>query len=153
MQQPLDLTQILATLRRLLPTLAHQYRVQSLGVFGSYARHAQRRGRDLDVLVTCDSPSRGGTPTLASRTRHPSARRGSLGVGGACAALAGSRGAGGGTAKGVAVARVGTWPGIRPTPRMARGACAAAQRWRAPSRAAPSRAWGCHVSIGPLVAA
>jgi uncharacterized protein len=56
MQPPLDLTQILATLRRLLPALAHQYHVQSLGVFGSYARHAQRPGSDLDVLVTFEEP-------------------------------------------------------------------------------------------------
>jgi uncharacterized protein len=56
MQQPLDLTQILATLRRLLPTLAHQYRVQSLGVFGSYVRHAQRPGSDLDRLVAFEEP-------------------------------------------------------------------------------------------------
>jgi uncharacterized protein len=56
MQQPLDLTQILATLHRLLPTLAHRYRVQSLGVFGSYVRHTQRPGSDLDVLVTFEEP-------------------------------------------------------------------------------------------------
>ena len=56
MQQPLDLTQILATLRRLLPTLAQQYHVQALGVFGSYVRHAQRPGSDLDVLVTFKEP-------------------------------------------------------------------------------------------------
>jgi predicted nucleotidyltransferase len=56
MQQPLDLTQILAPLRRLLPTLAHRYHVQSLGVFGSYVRHTQRPGSDLDVLVTFEEP-------------------------------------------------------------------------------------------------
>jgi uncharacterized protein len=56
MPQPLDLTQILATLHRLLPTLARQYHVQSLGVFGSYVRHAQRPDSDLDVLVTFEEP-------------------------------------------------------------------------------------------------
>ncbi|MGH8056800.1 MAG: nucleotidyltransferase family protein [Candidatus Entotheonellia bacterium] len=56
MQQPLDLTQIMAILRRLLPTLARQYHVQSLAVFGSYVRHAQRPGSDLDVLVTFKEP-------------------------------------------------------------------------------------------------
>ena len=47
---------ILATLLRLLPTLAHRYHVQSLGVFGTYVRHAQRPGSDLDVLVTFEEP-------------------------------------------------------------------------------------------------
>jgi predicted nucleotidyltransferase len=56
MPQPLDPTQILATLHCLLPTLTRQYRVQSLGVFGSYVRHAQHPGSDLDVLVTFDEP-------------------------------------------------------------------------------------------------
>ena len=56
MQQSLDLTQILATLRHLLPTLAQQYHVQSFGVFGSYVRHAQRPGSDIDVLVTFTEP-------------------------------------------------------------------------------------------------
>jgi uncharacterized protein len=56
MQHPPDLPQILATLRRLLPTLAHQYHVQSLGVFGSYVRHTQRPGSDLEVLVTFEEP-------------------------------------------------------------------------------------------------
>jgi uncharacterized protein len=56
MQQPLELTQILAILLRLLPTLAQQYHVQSLGVFGSYVRHAQRPNSDLDVLVTFKEP-------------------------------------------------------------------------------------------------
>jgi uncharacterized protein len=56
MQPPLELTQILATLRRLLPTLAHHYHVPSLGVFGSSARHAQRPNSDLDVLVTFADP-------------------------------------------------------------------------------------------------
>ena len=35
----------------------------------------------------------GGTPTLASRKRHPSSRNWTLGFGGACAAISGSRGA------------------------------------------------------------
>ena len=56
MPQPLDLTQIFAILHHLLPTLAQQYHVQSLGVFGSYVRHAQRPSSDLDVLVTFTEP-------------------------------------------------------------------------------------------------
>ena len=56
MQNSLDLTQIIAALHRLLPRLARQYHVQSLGVFGSYVRHAQRPGSDLDVLVTFEEP-------------------------------------------------------------------------------------------------
>jgi len=56
MQNSLDLTQIIAALHRLLPRLARQYHVQSLAVFGSYVRHAQRPGSDLDVLVTFDDP-------------------------------------------------------------------------------------------------
>lgn len=56
MQQSPDLTRILATLRGLLPALARQYHVQSLGVFGSYVRHTGRPGSDLDVLVSFEEP-------------------------------------------------------------------------------------------------
>ena len=40
------------TLRRQLPLLADQYRVKSLGLFGSYARQESRADSDLDLLVT-----------------------------------------------------------------------------------------------------
>ncbi len=38
-------------LRRHLPELKDRYGVASLGIFGSYARGAEREGSDLDVLV------------------------------------------------------------------------------------------------------
>ncbi len=43
-------------MRQQMPRLAEQYHVRSLGVFGSYVRHQQQRGSDLDVLVTFDEP-------------------------------------------------------------------------------------------------
>jgi predicted nucleotidyltransferase len=50
MQQ--DVTHFRDILRRQLPSLARLYHVASLGVFGSYVRHENRPGSDLDVLVT-----------------------------------------------------------------------------------------------------
>jgi hypothetical protein len=52
MQEQVDLTQLIELLRRQLPFLEERYRVESLGVFGSYVRHEQRPDSDLDVLVT-----------------------------------------------------------------------------------------------------
>lgn len=46
----------IARLRQHLPALAARYHVQSLGVFGSYARHEERDDSDLDLLVTFDDP-------------------------------------------------------------------------------------------------
>lgn len=46
----------IARLRQQLPTLAVRYRVRSLGVFGSYARHEEHADSDLDLLVTFDDP-------------------------------------------------------------------------------------------------
>ncbi len=46
-------------LAELLPTLRDQYQVESLGIFGSYVRQAQRKNSDLDLLVTFREP-----PTL-----------------------------------------------------------------------------------------
>jgi len=40
------------TLRQLMPVLAEDYQVASLGLFGSYVREQQRPDSDLDVLVT-----------------------------------------------------------------------------------------------------
>ena len=51
-----DLATILAELRRHLPSLAERYRLRSLGVFGSYVRHEQHPGSDVDILVTFDRP-------------------------------------------------------------------------------------------------
>lgn len=39
------------TLRRHLPELKERYKVNSLAVFGSYVRHAQKKRSDLDLLV------------------------------------------------------------------------------------------------------
>lgn len=44
------------TLRKNLPYLAQEYHVAALEVFGSYVRHEQRKGSDLDVLVTFSKP-------------------------------------------------------------------------------------------------
>ncbi len=52
-----DLATILADLPRQLPSLAERYRVRSLGVFGSYVRHEQHPGSDVDILVSFDRPS------------------------------------------------------------------------------------------------
>ncbi len=41
-----------STLRDQMPLLAAQYRVASLGIFGSHVRGTQRSDSDLDVLVT-----------------------------------------------------------------------------------------------------
>jgi hypothetical protein len=45
----------IATLRRHLPDLARQYRIKSLGVFGSYIRNEQTTESDLDVLIEFDT--------------------------------------------------------------------------------------------------
>jgi predicted nucleotidyltransferase len=44
--------EVIARLQALLPDLASRYRVRSLRVFGSFARREQRRGSDLDILVS-----------------------------------------------------------------------------------------------------
>ena len=51
-----NLTELIETLRQQLPLLAERYQVESFGVFGSYVRHEQRSGSDLDVLVTFREP-------------------------------------------------------------------------------------------------
>ena len=43
-------------LRNQLPSLAEQYNVATLEVFGSYVRHEQRKNSDLDILVTFSKP-------------------------------------------------------------------------------------------------
>jgi len=52
MPEQMDLAQLIESLRQQLPLLEERYRVESLGVFGSYVRHEQRPDSDLDVLVT-----------------------------------------------------------------------------------------------------
>lgn len=41
-------------LRRNKRSLSNRYGIKSMGVFGSYVRGEQRRGSDLDVLVSFD---------------------------------------------------------------------------------------------------
>jgi hypothetical protein len=48
----LDFTQIIQILQQELPSLAKQYHVESLGLFGSYVRNEQKADSDLDLLVT-----------------------------------------------------------------------------------------------------
>jgi hypothetical protein len=59
MQQKKSLFQIRESLRKRLPFLKERYRVESLGLFGSYVRKQQDAGSDLDILVVFEE-----TPTL-----------------------------------------------------------------------------------------
>ena len=43
-------------LQQQMPNLTEQYSVATLEVFGSYVRHEERRGSDLDILVTFNKP-------------------------------------------------------------------------------------------------
>ncbi len=56
MEQPNQLPKIVEQLRQQLPSLTERYRVQSLGVFGSYVRRQQHTDSDIDVLVTFAEP-------------------------------------------------------------------------------------------------
>jgi predicted nucleotidyltransferase len=47
-------TTYLELLRQHFPTLAEEFHVRSLGIFGSHVRNEQQAGSDLDVLVTFD---------------------------------------------------------------------------------------------------
>jgi predicted nucleotidyltransferase len=47
-----NLAQLTQILHEQLPLLVEQYRVESLGVFGSYVRDEQSPSSDLDLLVT-----------------------------------------------------------------------------------------------------
>ncbi len=59
MQDEAILLNIRRKLHQHLPLLSDQYQVKSLGFFGSYARHEQNTGSDLDLLVTFNE-----TPSL-----------------------------------------------------------------------------------------
>jgi predicted nucleotidyltransferase len=53
-----ELAHILSKLKELLPVLSDRYKVQELGVFGSYVRQEQYDDSDLDILVTfLEAPS------------------------------------------------------------------------------------------------
>lgn len=54
MQNHPTLTRHLDKLRQLLPELIARFHVHSLGVFGSYVRHEEKPGSDLDILVSFD---------------------------------------------------------------------------------------------------
>ena len=47
-----SLKKMLEILHRQVPMLAERYGVETLEVFGSYVRDEQKRGSDLDILVT-----------------------------------------------------------------------------------------------------
>lgn len=46
------LEQIMAILRRHWPSLATEYHVRSMGIFGSYVRHEEKPGSDIDLLIS-----------------------------------------------------------------------------------------------------
>ncbi len=46
------LDEIMNKLREQIPLLTREYQVATLELFGSYARHEERKGSDLDILVT-----------------------------------------------------------------------------------------------------
>jgi len=46
------LSEIIDMLREKFPEINSRYQIQSLGVFGSYARQTQVEDSDLDILVT-----------------------------------------------------------------------------------------------------
>ena len=48
--------EILNKLRQLLPPVTQRYRVETLGVFGSYTRNEEVPESDLDILVTFSDP-------------------------------------------------------------------------------------------------
>lgn len=54
MSNPQDLDQIMTSLRKYLPFLVEEYNIQSIGVFGSYVRHEEKPGSDVDLLVSFD---------------------------------------------------------------------------------------------------
>lgn len=54
MHGQIDFKKLTEKLHQQLPLLAEQYRVKSLGVFGSYVRQEQSPDSDLDLLVTFD---------------------------------------------------------------------------------------------------
>jgi predicted nucleotidyltransferase len=52
MQARTGLANLIEMLHQQLPSLLERYRVESLGVFGSYVRQEQRLDSDLDLLGT-----------------------------------------------------------------------------------------------------
>ena len=62
-------------LRQQRSLLAEQYHVDTLEVFGSYVRHEERRGSDLDILVTFTK-----TPSLLKFVRLENHLSDTLGI-------------------------------------------------------------------------
>ncbi|MBW1911430.1 MAG: nucleotidyltransferase family protein [Deltaproteobacteria bacterium] len=50
------LKNLIQRLRQQMPDLSERYRVNSLGVFGSYVRQEQQADSDLDLLITFHEP-------------------------------------------------------------------------------------------------
>ncbi len=48
--------QIIMKLKKIMPALRGQYKVKTLGVFGSYVRGEQKKSSDLDILVEFQEP-------------------------------------------------------------------------------------------------
>jgi predicted nucleotidyltransferase len=51
-----EINSIMSILKELLPVLSDRYKVEELGVFGSYLRQEQSADSDLDILVTFSEP-------------------------------------------------------------------------------------------------
>ena len=54
MKRNSNIDDIIKRLRLEMPRIEEKYRIQSLGVFGSYVRQENRTGSDLDLLVHFD---------------------------------------------------------------------------------------------------
>jgi predicted nucleotidyltransferase len=48
--------EILSILKQLLPSLKQNFKVKSIGIFGSYAREEQTEKSDIDLLVEFEAP-------------------------------------------------------------------------------------------------
>ena len=46
-----NIEEVKKKLEELKPTLKDQFKVKSIGIFGSYVRGEERKGSDLDILV------------------------------------------------------------------------------------------------------
>ncbi len=56
MENQVDLDTLREKLLKLYPSLKERYRIISLGIFGSFIRHEQKPGSDLDLLVSFSDP-------------------------------------------------------------------------------------------------
>lgn len=51
-----EVENIMKTLKENEPTLREQYKIKTLGVFGSYIRGEQKKKSDVDILVEFEKP-------------------------------------------------------------------------------------------------